>query len=75
MSNGDPNAFITEFIQYLTKISLKSSPLLRQQFTAVFEALKQASAPNLGETHEDQPAQITSAPGMDRKLPVDSFNV
>ena len=29
VSSGDPNAFITEFIQYLTKISLKSSPLLR----------------------------------------------
>ena len=25
----------------------------------MFEALKQASAPNLGETHEDQPTQIT----------------
>ena len=29
VSNSDPHAFITEFTQYLTKISLKSSPLLR----------------------------------------------
>ena len=54
VSDGDPNAFITVFIQYLTKISLKSSRLLREQFTPVFEALKQAAAPNLFETHEDQ---------------------
>ena len=54
VSDGDPNVFITVFIQYLTKISLKSSPLLREQFTPVFEALKQAAAPNLCETHEDQ---------------------
>ena len=49
-----PNAFITVFIQYLTEISLKSSPLLREQFTPVFEALKQAAAPTLCKTHEDQ---------------------
>ena len=28
VSNGDPNAFISELIQYLTKISLKSYSLL-----------------------------------------------
>ena len=40
VSNGDPNVFITEFMQYLTKISLKSSSILREQFAPVFEALK-----------------------------------
>ena len=43
VSNGDPNEFISEFIQYLTKISLKSSSILRDQFAPVFEALKQES--------------------------------
>ncbi|CAH3135999.1 unnamed protein product [Porites lobata] len=31
VSNGGPNEFISEFVQYLTKISLKSSSLLREQ--------------------------------------------
>ena len=58
VSEGDPNQFITEFIQYLVSISTKSSFLLRQQYAPVFEALKQESPPNRGETHEDQLAQI-----------------
>ena len=32
VSNGDPNVYITEFMQYFTKISLKSSSILREQF-------------------------------------------
>ena len=55
VSNGDPNEFITEFIQYLTKISLKSSSLLREQYADVFEALKTVRAP---EARDDQLAQI-----------------
>ena len=53
--NGDPNEFISEFIQYLTKISLKSSSLLHEQYADVFEALKTVRAP---ETRDDQLAQI-----------------
>ena len=56
VSNGDPNVFITEFMQYLTKISLKSSSILREQFAPVFEALKQV--PNRDDSTEDQLAQI-----------------
>ena len=55
VSNGDPNESITEFIQYLTKISLKSSSLLREQYADVFEALKTVRAP---EMRDDQLAQI-----------------
>ena len=55
VSNGDPKEFITEFIQYLNKISLKSSSLLREQYANVFEALKTVRAP---ETRDDQLAQI-----------------
>ena len=51
VSNGDPNEFISEFIQYLTKISLKSSSLLREQYADVLEALKTLRAP---ETRDDQ---------------------
>ena len=57
VSNGNANEFITEFIQYLTKISMKGSSLLREHYAPVFEALKQASAPNRGESHEDRLAQ------------------
>ena len=56
VSNGDPNVFITEFMQYLTKISLKSSSILREQFAPVFEALKQV--PNRDDSTEDRLAQI-----------------
>ena len=45
VSNGDPNEFIAEFIQYLTKISLKSSSLLREQYADVFETLQTVRAP------------------------------
>ena len=55
VSNSDPNEFITEFIQYLTKISLKSSSLLREQYAEVFEALKTVRA---SKTRDDQLAQI-----------------
>ena len=55
VSNGDPNEFITELIQYLTKISRKSSSLLREQYADVFEALKTVRAP---ETRDDKLAQI-----------------
>ena len=55
VSKGDPNEFNTEFIQYLTKISLKSSSLLREQYADVFEALKPVRAPK---TRDDQLAQI-----------------
>ena len=58
VSIGDPNEFISEFIQYLTKISLKSSSLLRQRYAEVFEALETARGPNNSESHEDQLAQI-----------------
>ena len=48
--NGDPNEFITEFVQYLVSISTKSSFLLRQKYAPVFEALKQEATPNRGES-------------------------
>ena len=51
VSNGSPNEFISEFIQYLTKISLKSSSLLCEQYADVLEALKTLRAP---ETRDDQ---------------------
>ena len=54
VSNGNPNEFITEFVQYLVSISTKSSFLLRQQYAEVFEALKQEATPNRGESHEDR---------------------
>ena len=47
VSNGGPNEFISEFIQYLTKISLKSSSLLREQYADVLEALKTLRAPEM----------------------------
>ena len=55
VSNGDPNKCISEFIQYLTKICLKSSSLLREQYADVFEALKTVRA---AETRDAQLAQI-----------------
>ena len=58
VSNGDPNEFISEFIQYLTRISTKSSSLLRQRYAEVFEALETARGPNNSESHEDRLAQI-----------------
>ena len=58
VSNGDPNAFITEFIEYLFAISTKSSSLLREQYAPVFEALSRASVPRRGGTHGDQLAQM-----------------
>ena len=51
VSNGGPNEFISEFVQYLTKISLKSSSLLREQYADVLEGLKTLRAP---ETRDDQ---------------------
>ena len=58
VSNGDPNVFITEFVQYLISISTKSYSLLCDQFAPVFEALKQESVHSRGATEDDQPAQI-----------------
>ena len=55
VSNGGPNEFISEFIQYLTKISLKSSSLLREQYADVLEALKTLRAP---ETRDDQKKKV-----------------
>ena len=43
-------------MQYLTKINLKSSSILREQFAPVFEALKQV--PNRDDSTEDRLAQI-----------------
>ena len=45
VSNGGPNEFISEFIQYLTNISLKSSSLLHEQYADVLEALKTVRVP------------------------------
>ena len=56
VSNGDPNVFIREFMQYLVSISTKSASILREQFAPVFEALKQV--PNLDDSTEDRLAQI-----------------
>ena len=58
VSEGDPNQFITEFIQYLLSISTKSSFLLRQEYAEVFEALKTARQADNRKTKEDQLAQI-----------------
>ena len=52
VTDGDPKALITEFIQYLISISTKSSSLLRQQYTEVSEALKTAKALNNSESHQ-----------------------
>lgn len=52
VTDGDPKALITEFIQYLISISTKSSSLLRQQYTEVSEALKTARALNNSESHQ-----------------------
>ena len=57
VSEGEPNQILEEFVKYLTKISTKSSFLLRQQYAAVFEALHQASTPNhdaAENNHENQ---------------------
>ena len=56
VSNGDPDQFITEFMQYLVSISTKSASILREQFAPVFEALKQV--PNRDDSTEDRLAQI-----------------
>ena len=56
VSNGDPGQFITEFIQYLVSVSTKSASILREQFSPVFEALKQVA--NRDDSTEDQLAQI-----------------
>lgn len=52
VTDGDPKGLITEFIQYLISISTKSSSLLRQQYTEVFEALKTARTLNNSESHQ-----------------------
>ena len=52
VTDGDPKALITEFVQYLISISTKSSSLLRQQYTEVSEALKTARALNNSESHQ-----------------------
>ena len=48
VSEGEPSQMIEEFVKYLTEISTESSSL----YTAVFEALKTARAPNRGESKE-----------------------
>ena len=58
VSSGDSKEFISEFIQYLVSISTKSSSLLREQYTPVFEALNHAAVSSHGETHEDRLAQM-----------------
>ena len=58
MSSGDPKEFITEFTQYLVSISTKSSSLVREQYTPVFEALNHAAVSSRGETREDQLTQM-----------------
>ena len=58
VSNGDPNEFISQFIKHLTRISTKSSSLLRQRYAEVFEALETARGPNNSQPHEDRLAQI-----------------
>ena len=58
VSEGDSDPLLEEFVQYLTKISTKSSSLLRQRYAEVFEALKQESVPSRGGTEDDQLAQI-----------------
>ena len=56
VSNGDPNVFITEFMQCLVSISTKSASIVREQFAPVFEALKQV--PSRDDSTEDRLAQI-----------------
>ena len=58
VSQGDSDLLLEEFVQYLTKISTKSSSLLRQRYAEVFEALETARGPNNSESHEDRLAQI-----------------
>ena len=63
VSEGEPNRMIEEFVKYLTEISTESSSLLREQYAAVFEALKTARAPNHGGTennHENQEEHFES---------------
>ena len=63
VSEGEPNRMIEEFVKYLTEISTESSSLLREQYAAVFEALKTARAPNHGATennHENQEENFES---------------
>lgn len=55
---GDPDQLLEAFDKYLTKISTKSSFLLRQHFAPVFEVLKQKTVPNQETTKEDQLAQL-----------------
>ena len=55
---GDSDLLLEAFVQYLTKISTKSSSLLRQRYAEVFEALETARGPNNSESHEDRLAQI-----------------
>ena len=50
---GDSDLLLEAFVQYLTKISTKSSSLLRQRYAEVFEALETARGPNNSESHED----------------------
>jgi len=57
VSSGDPEEFITEFIQYLVSISTKSSSLLREQYAEVFEVLETARGSTNKETHEVRLAQ------------------
>ena len=58
MSNGDPKEFVTEFIQYLVSNSTKSSSLLRDQYTPVFEALNKPAVFSRSEMNEDRLAQM-----------------
>ena len=58
VSEGDPDPLLEEFVWYHTKISTKSSSLLRQWYAEVFEALKHKSVPSRGGTEDDQLAQI-----------------
>ena len=52
VTDGHPKGLTTEFIQYLISISTKSSSLLRQQHTEVFEALKTARTLSNSESHQ-----------------------
>ena len=58
VSQGDSDLLLEEFVLYLTRISTKSSSLLRQRYAEVFEALKTPRGPNNSEPHEDRLAQI-----------------
>ena len=57
VSEGDSNQLLEEFVEYLVSISTKSFALLCEQFTPVFEALKQESVSNHDATVEEQLAQ------------------